>query len=630
MFTQSFHHPSKNLADRLYTAEFDDALVDQAFWKNTRYVGCKLKSKVLNKFTQEERGTKKGIGHSSIVMAGKRLGEMIIGGTGRHGFTVGGFFASTQTSTPTVSGLPGIFRINDFTTKVTWEGDSINPIGTANIKNETVALYISNTVIGGKEDPQFADIKDHSYIGINKILLINPTTDATQVLTKEAEDYTPFQRFVTNDLPTGGSFTVKLIDESIANSLKGTNQYKVKMNKGWLLKSFDFKHAPSLPQMTENNSMYLYKKGNVEHSYYTEGNIQSVTKIENDDRLRFRYGTIEVWENDGTAKRGGYLQRSTIGPSFGSSSIMENRFTQEYYSGSYGFINEPGFGGIAGNNSNLLGGSGLGSASRFIGQDTLEYLERHNISASIDQEKTELYITFVEGTKNFAPGFNDERSISTFEVDKNQNKSNLGSKCQDFLPNTHELFLKGVNDSRFNAQINEVPDHFINSYLVTHSVTSECIAINDRTPEIENANVVQLGINADKTLSASIYIQAGYLGPVGYGGAASSSKVVTVNPPPNGTVVEVPKYSLSGSMTSENYFSGSFSYQLSFLSKDPTIITNLSKNNELFNGIGNNGIVIIPENIHPKIKNNVNFYLQQAGLIDSSPNTLTYLADDTK
>ena len=72
---------------------------------------------------------------------------------------------------------------------------------------------------------------------------------------------------------------------------------------------------------------------------------------------------------------------------------------------------------------------------------------------------------------------------------------------------------------------------------------------------------------------------------------------------------------------SDNYYSGSFSYQLSFLDKNHTLISNVDKDMELFNGIGTKGIVIIPENTHTIIKDNVKFYLQQAGIIDASPNT---------
>ena len=74
-------------------------------------------------------------------------------------------------------------------------------------------------------------------------------------------------------------------------------------------------------------------------------------------------------------------------------------------------------------------------------------------------------------------------------------------------------------------------------------------------------------------------------------------------------------------MSSSNYYSGSFGYELSFLDKDHTLITNLDKSAELFDGIGDKGIIIIPENTHPKVKNNLQYYLQQAGILPTSPNT---------
>ena len=43
-----YHNPSKSLADRVFTAEFDDALVDQVAWKNLRYDGSKQKSKEID------------------------------------------------------------------------------------------------------------------------------------------------------------------------------------------------------------------------------------------------------------------------------------------------------------------------------------------------------------------------------------------------------------------------------------------------------------------------------------------------------------------------------------------------------------------------------------------------------
>ena len=78
----------------------------------------------------------------------------------------------------------------------------------------------------------------------------------------------------------------------------------------------------------------------------------------------------------------------------------------------------------------------------------------------------------------------------------------------------------------------------------------------------------------------------------------------------------------------DNFYSGSFNYDVSFLDKDHTLIMNIDKPAELFDGIGQKGLVIVPRYIHPKIKNNINYYLQQAGIIDSSPNSQIQLSND--
>ena len=74
-------------------------------------------------------------------------------------------------------------------------------------------------------------------------------------------------------------------------------------------------------------------------------------------------------------------------------------------------------------------------------------------------------------------------------------------------------------------------------------------------------------------------------------------------------------------MSIENYYTGSFRYEMSFLDKDHTLIVNLDKDDELFDGIGEKGLVLIPENSFPKISNNLEFYLHKAGIIENTTNT---------
>ena len=49
-------------------------------------------------------------------------------------------------------------------------------------------------------------------------------------------------------------------------------------------------------------------------------------------------------------------------------------------------------------------------------------------------------------------------------------------------------------------------------------------------------------------------------------------------------------------------------------------MADINKINELFDGIGGKGFLCIPENLNPKIKNNLDYYLKKAELIDKGPN----------
>jgi len=62
---------------------------------------------------------------------------------------------------------------------------------------------------------------------------------------------------------------------------------------------------------------------------------------------------------------------------------------------------------------------------------------------------------------------------------------------------------------------------------------------------------------------------------------------------------------------------------LSFLDKDHVIIANIDKDEELFDGIGTKGVVIIPQFTHPRVRRNLDLYLQRAGLIDDAPGGIT-------
>ena len=79
-------------------------------------------------------------------------------------------------------------------------------------------------------------------------------------------------------------------------------------------------------------------------------------------------------------------------------------------------------------------------------------------------------------------------------------------------------------------------------------------------------------------------------------------------------------YEISGSnglvtttrTVSASYFYPFSSHQLSVLRKDSSLILDLDADNELPEGIGQDGYIILPENLHENIKNNLESYLEAA------------------
>ena len=138
------------------------------------------------------------------------------------------------------SKLTGVL-INRFT-----EGDITygkNPV----IENQISALYIGRTIIDGEEEPSRTKIQGHSYVAIDKILLIDVETDKVQIIERQSiinpntgtvGNELAFKRFITKDLFEGSVINIRLIDKTIQNSLK-TN-HRVKFNRGSLMKVYEY------------------------------------------------------------------------------------------------------------------------------------------------------------------------------------------------------------------------------------------------------------------------------------------------------------------------------------------------------------------------------------------------------
>jgi len=116
------------------------------------------------------------------------------------------------------------------------------------VENKIAALYVGTTVIGGDdEDPSRTSIIGHSYITIDRILLIDIETDEVQIINRQSiVDVTTgttgeekaFKRYITRDFFEGSEVNIRLIDKAVQNSLK--TSHRVKFNRGSLMKLYEY------------------------------------------------------------------------------------------------------------------------------------------------------------------------------------------------------------------------------------------------------------------------------------------------------------------------------------------------------------------------------------------------------
>ena len=133
-------------------------------------------------------------------------------------------------------------QINYFT-----EGDIQYPYGLKPvIENKVCALFIGNNIQEGEAtsslDP-LVEIKNHSYVTINEVLLVNLDTLESEKIsfeqfneTKDKEE--SFRRLISDNFPEGSKIVTKILDIATAAQLK--EFHHVKFNQGLLMKLYAY------------------------------------------------------------------------------------------------------------------------------------------------------------------------------------------------------------------------------------------------------------------------------------------------------------------------------------------------------------------------------------------------------
>ena len=272
-------------------------------------------------------------------------------------------------------------------------------------------------------------------------------------------------------------------------------------------------------------------------------------------------------------------------PSYCSASIHRNKFVDQYYS-----VTKPTeFFDNSSDNTNLS----YISASYFISKS---YAHIQNNKLDEDGDQNEIHITFFRGTYNFAPGANDQRSISTFELDPN-------------LVTRHVI----INNLITN------PDYdLIMTPVLAFRHTSTSLETHPGTEGIHYPFGTTGTYVRSRTAPTTPFYKTDFEAHVetdpGGDGVTSRDSHNHVYVRGGGRSIQLGANDTAGTGS----FSGSFAWEMSWLDKAPVLITSIDKAKELPNGVGDSGFVLIPEHADQVIKDNIEFYLQKAGIADVS------------
>ena len=193
----------------------------------------------------------------------------------------------------------------------------------------------------------------------------------------------------------------------------------------------------------------------------------------------------------------------------------------------------------------------------------------------IAKNTNKFFVTFEQG--QYGIPNNKQESIGTMEIDYPKVLSNTASS-DDFINGVtrnaarFDAFLEG--EEKISTSSGVADSHNYNGFITTTGLKGTRHFETILTSSIFQPTTIGYEINdgsdATASFSASREVKAAYFYP----------------------------YS---------------SHQLSVLRKSPTLIIDLDKSNELPNGVGSKGFVLIPEHTHPVIKNNLDEILLKAG-----------------
>ena len=468
-----------------------------------------------------------------------------------------------------------------------WEGDSGNLDRNPAVQTYTNTVFFGATLSGYQEDARFPNVgEDFSYIFINKAFTFDPENDEFFITELLGPDDKVFERVLKQDMSYSSKFTFKLLDEGIEHDLE--DEYNVHWNAGLFSLMATYNMCLEAPYNQEMQLTTQQDYLNSTKNYYgidynpyltnnpTQNNCPFL--INSNNRLIIT-GSFTVtsnedtwwWERPQTSSFFEVNGSSTLPASDSSSGLMtfaeegsHLHTTGDLRTSMFGFFYR------------LMGTDETGAPTDHPFLDDFE-----NRQYGIAPAKKDLHII----TFNEAKGtVKDIQTELRYQRNTTQALRHFGSIT---LSPGRKIPIPGCNLS--SPTLNS-SNFGINSKISSPSFKKYAVQ--------STAGTIGSGVTKYKYYHWLV----GGADPEGASGAYGES----------------PAYIGSGNFTGVPKIE---KFTISKLVKRPNVImADINKILHLFDGVGGKGFLCIPENINPQIKNNLDYYLKKAELIDKGPN----------
>ena len=468
---------------------------------------------------------------------------------------------------------PNIQHLTNLT--LDWEGDSGNLDRNPAIETYTNTVFFGNTLSGYEEDPRFPNVgEDFSYIFINKAYTFDPDNDEFFITELLGSNDKVFERIVKQDLSYSSKFSLKLLDEGTEHDLN--SEYNVHWNAGMFSLIATYKECAEEPFTQELQVTTQYAADKSDKNYYGISYNPAASYNPSQNHVPFRFNS-----NNRTILTGSFTVANNIDTWWWrrprTSSYFAAGTTLSPHNSASGLTSFPN----AGSHLHTTGDystSVFGFFNSLMTKTfTFENVNENQIYSTAPAKKDLHILTF-----NDAKGtVKDIQTELRYQRNTTQALRHFGSIS---LSPGRKIPVPGC--------ANQIPNLSSNGFQINSKVAG---------PSFDEF-IVQTGQD-----SGDVYDY--YTWFVG-GNARGSETATLAYIPPN--------------VTGSGNFEGAprlKTFTISKLIKRPNVImADVNKINELFDGIGGKGFLCMPENLNPKIKNNLDYYLKKAELIDKGPN----------